>query len=195
MHPKYVGRRFRFLQSHDRIFFLENYYHFKISFFGMQFCRLQSAGYWCTTQSRSTRARLREHASLGRQKKSSITRRRGLLRIAISTAPHLSGSGRSTCPPAWLFIHPPGNKKSGNTMVRMSCLEIARLKCGEIIASSRQRYGSRTSIQQAQPYSEQERYILAIRVATCLILLGGWHPIDASRRRASTAEHGLWSAL
>ena len=45
------------------------------------------------------------------QSKSSTTRRQGLLRIAISTAPQLSGSDGSICPRAWLFIHPPGNKK------------------------------------------------------------------------------------
>jgi len=57
------------------------------------------------------RARPWKHASLGGKLQSSTTRRRGILRIAISTAPHLSGSGGSACPRAWLYVHHPGNKK------------------------------------------------------------------------------------
>ena len=72
-------------------------------------------------------------------------------------------------------------------------IEIARLKFDEIILSWGEMCGSRTAIQQAQPYTRQQRYILA--KATCLVLSGGWHPIDASRRCASTAEYDLWSAL
>ena len=135
-----------------------------------------------------------KHASLGRKSKSSATRRRGLLRIAIFTAPHISGSGGSTFPRVWPFMHPPCNKK-WNTIVRMSYLKVARLKCDDMIVSWGERCGSSTAIQQALPYAEQQRYILAVRVGTCLILPGGWHPFDASRRCTSRAEHDLWSAL
>ena len=58
------------------------------------------------------RTRSWKHASRPRKRKSSTTRKRGLLRVAIFTTPYLSGSRRVN-------------------MHKKSCVKLARLKCGE----------------------------------------------------------------
>ena len=82
--------------------------------------------------------------AINSKQKSSTTRRRGLLRMAISTAPHLSGSGRVDVPMRLVFYL--SGRQHKLKYDHTSRLEMASFKCAEI-HSRAEKYGSCTAIQ------------------------------------------------
>ena len=135
-HRRHAVFVFRSKLSHNLPEMLQ-YYHFKVKVLCLLLCRSQWSRF-ATLPIIGEHDSVMEHAVRPRKRKSSATRKRGLLRVAIFTAPYLSGSCRVD-------------------MHRTSRTKLAPLKCGENTSRDErcfpysQPLHSNKAIPQAQP--------------------------------------------